>query len=109
MSEDAKETSAAQLQARAKALRLAKSFEAVFGSEGRRSDAQRLVLGHLEAGTDDLENNSYNFREARDGLTMIAAGIHRDGAKSLLRIINRQLKIAATAEVDKKPKPAVKR
>lgn len=83
----------ALLQARAKAQRLASAFVAVFGKGSRRTAEQSLVLGHLElcAGEDQ---NSYRFGDAKDGVALIAAGIHRDGAKSILRIIERQIQLA---------------
>lgn len=103
---DANQTALAE--ARLRAQRLAADFEAVFGQEKRRSLAQRSVLGHLAACAGD-DANSYRFNEAKDGVALIAAGLHRDGAKSLLRIIDRQLSIAANAAKPKPEKPKVKR
>ena len=88
-------------QARAKAERLASAFEHVFGSLARRSEDQQIVLSHLATCAGD-DANSYRFNEARDGLALIAAGIHRDGARSILRIIERQVEIAAKKR-DAKP------
>lgn len=80
-------------QARAKSLRLANAFVSVFGKGARRSEEQRLVLGHLAACAGD-ETNSYRFNDAKDGVALIAAGIHRDGAKSILLVIERQIQLA---------------
>jgi hypothetical protein len=91
-------------QAKAGTVRLARSFDAVFGREGARSEDQRAVLEHLRlcAGED---SNSYRFSEGRDGISIVAAGIHRDGAQSILRIIERQLHIAAQSRVAIRAKP----
>lgn len=90
-------------QARAKALRLANAFVAVFGKGARRSEEQRLVLGHLATCAGD-EQNAYRFNESRDGVSLIAAGIHRDGAQSILRVIERQIQLAEKIVEPKKAK-----
>jgi len=59
------------------ALQRASDFEAVFGQ----------AAGDAE--------NSYQFNTAKDGLALIAAGIHRDGAKSLLQVVRLHLRNAA--------------
>jgi|GEM_PF-6186410 hypothetical protein len=76
------------------ALRRAEDFETVFGQAKRRTPSQARVWEYLEAVAGDAEN-SYQFNTAKDGLAIIAAGIHRDGAKSLLQIIRLQLRNAA--------------
>ena len=101
-----KKESESREQASAKALQLAGAFAEVFGQQRGRSAAQRLVLQHLEVCASD-DQNSYRFNESRDGVAMIAAGIHRDGAKSLLRVIIRQLELAAKAKEPKKAKPQI--
>jgi hypothetical protein len=108
MSELATPKSDALEQARAKALRLAGSFEAVFGQPRTRTAPQKAVLEHLATCAGD-DGNSYRFNDAKDGLALIAAGIHRDGARSLLRVIERQLQIAGNVRAPKKDKPATKR
>src|SRR5271154_5844949 len=80
----------AQQQARAAALQLAEAFEAVFGAPKKRTEAQKRVVEHLTVCAGD-DGNSYRFNEAKDGLALIAAGIHRDGARSMLRIVERQI------------------
>lgn len=96
----------AQAEARAKASRIAAAFVDVFGKANGRRETQSLVLAHLaECAGDD--QNSYRFSEAKDGLALIAAGIHRDGARSMLRIIERQLHIADNLGKAPQPKPAV--
>jgi len=101
--------SEAVAQARAKAQRLALSFQAVYGQPGpKRSEAQRSVLEHLAVCAGD-DANSYRFNEAKDGVALIAAGIHRDGAKSILRVIERQLSIARAHKDPPKIKPQTKR
>lgn len=102
------EISEATLQARAKAQRLASAFQEVFGYPTKRTSSQRLVLAHLALCAGD-DSNSYRFNDAMDGVSRIAAGIHRDGARSLLRIIDRQLEIASKPTEASKPKPKVKR
>ena len=103
-------------QARLSRQRLAESFEAVFGQPRKRTTAQIHVLGHLAlcAGakhdTDDGDDgNAYRFNEAGDGVALIAAGLHRDGAKSILRVITRQLAIAEKVREPKKAKPKTTR
>lgn len=88
-------------QARAKSLRLANAFVSVFGKGARRSEEQRLVLGHLATCAGD-DQNSYRFNESRDGVALIAAGIHRDGAQSILRVIERQIQLADKIVAPKK-------
>jgi hypothetical protein len=104
MNERAKTESEATVQARARAERLAGAFREVFGYERERSTSQKLVLEHLSTCAGD-DANSYRFNEAKDGLALIAAGVHRDGARSLLRIIERQLAISEKSG-SKRPKPA---
>lgn len=94
--------------ARLKAHRLASCFEVVFGQPKKRTPEQTTVIEHLGMCAGD-DQNSYRFHEARDGLAMVAAGIHRDGAKSTLRIIERQLQIAANTTTKKKEKAQTKR
>lgn len=81
-------------QARAKAKRLANAFQEVFGKKANRTSSQKIVFNYLSECADD-DSNSYRFNDAIDGISRIAAGIHRDGAKSILRIINRQISIAS--------------
>ena len=105
--EDATKTEAL-VQAQARTQRVAIAFAEVFGHEQSRSDSQRRVLEHLEVCAGD-DANSYRFQEARDGVALIAAGIHRDGARSILRIIERQLVIASRVGETKKSKPKTTR
>lgn len=104
---DAPKSEAVQ-QARAKAHRLATAFEAVFGQPRKRTAAQSLVSEHLSVCAGD-DGNAYRFNEARDGVALIAAGLHRDGAKSILRVIERQLAIAARVREPKRDKPKTTR
>ena len=83
-------------EARIRATQLAASFVTVFGIAPRRTAAQQRVLEHLAKCAGD-DQNSYRFHEAKDGLALVAAGLHRDGARSLLRVIDRQLELAALA------------
>lgn len=76
------------------ALRRAEDFETVFGQGKRRTPSQARVWEYLEFCAGDQEN-SYQFHKAQDGIAIIAAGLHRDGAKSLLQIIRLQLRNAA--------------
>ena len=93
-------------EARLRSARLAADFATVFGVGSKRTSAQASVLDHLYkcAGED---GNSYQFGKT-DGLSAIGAGIHRDGARSVLRVIDRQLLIA-TRQRAAKPKKTVKR
>ena len=102
--EGAKPESEAVTQARARAVRLASAFEEVFGQQRARTASQRLVLEHLSACSGG-DGNDYRFGESKDGLTLIAGGIHRDGARSVLRIIERQLAIAMKSGEPRRVKP----
>ena len=95
-------------QAKLRAQELAAAFEACFGQPRTRTPAQVRVLEHLAACAGE-EQNSYRFNDAKDGIALIAAGIHRDGAKSMLLIIERQLSIAAQAEKPRPKKTTIKR
>lgn len=95
-------------EARLRAQQIARDFESVFGQPAKRTAPQKNVLEHLALCAGD-DANSYRFHEAKDGLALVAAGIHRDGAKTILRIIDRQISIAANAAKPKKEKPAIKR
>ena len=83
------------------AARLAADFEAVFGQPRYRSASQRRVLEHLEECASD-DSNSYQFRQGKDGVAIIAAGIHVDGAKSILQVIRRQVSLAAERNKQRK-------
>jgi hypothetical protein len=95
-------------EAKARSQRLANAFVSVFGQERGRTPEQKLVVDHLAtcAGED---GNSYQFQNAKDGISLIAAGIHRDGAKSLLLVIRRQLAIATKIFAPKKEPTRTKR
>ncbi len=95
-------------QARSAKLQLSGFFAEVFGQPGKRTMAQKTVIEHLSTCAAD-DGNSYRFNDAKDGVALIAAGIHRDGARSLLRIIDRQLSIAANVREPKKAKPKTTR
>jgi len=87
--------------------RIANAFVQVFGMPGYRSEAQSIVLDHLDKCAGD-DGNCFRFGEARDGIAMIAAGIHRDGAQSVLKIIKRQLELSTKVR-EPKPQPITKR
>lgn len=100
-------TDAAQI-AHARAQQLADDFEAVFGQPERRTESQQRVYAHLSECASDA-GNSYDFLGAKDGITLVAAGIHRDGARSVLRVIDRKLNLALASREKPKAKPVVKR
>jgi hypothetical protein len=87
--------------------RIANSFAQIFGLPGKRSEAQNLVLDHLQKCAGD-DGNSFRFSDAKDGIAIIAAGIHRDGAQSLLKVIQRQLDLSQKVW-EPKPQPITKR
>jgi hypothetical protein len=111
MSLESKESpSEAVEQARAKARRLANSFAVVFGKDTRRSEAQKLVIDHLSACAGNGEDgNAFRFTDQGDGFRLALSAAHLDGAKSVLRIIHRQLRIATQPKETPKAKPSVKR
>lgn len=108
MSELKPEPTEGQQQARARAQQLANAFQAVFGQPRKRTAEQQRVLDHLATCAGD-DCNAYQFNQARDGVALIAAGLHRDGAKSILRVIERQLLIASNVKPAKAEKPKVRR
>jgi hypothetical protein len=85
----------------------ANAFAQIFGLSGMRSEAQSRVIAHLEKCAGD-DGNSFRFGDAKDGIALIAAGIHRDGAKSLLKVIYRQLELSQKVR-EPKPQPITKR
>jgi len=86
---------------------IANSFAQLFGIPGKRSEAQTVVLNHLQKCAGD-DGNSYRFGDAKDGIALIAAGIHRDGAQSLLKVIHRQVDLSQKVR-EPKPQPITKR
>lgn len=108
MSEPTPQQSEAILQARARAQRLAQAFTEVFGQPKTRTAPQRLVLEHLEAQASE-GGNIFRFDGASDGFKTALAAAHRDGAQSILRIVQRQLSIEGKTHEPKKPKPATTR
>ncbi len=93
MSEETPPPSEAKAQLEAQKIARASDFREVFGSPKTRTGAQKRVLEYLEKGAED-DQNAYDFRGKGDGITMIAAGIHRDGAQSIFRIIKRNISYA---------------
>ena len=93
-------------QNKAARLRLARAFHAVFGIERKRTENQRLVMDALERHASAGEN-AYKFAGG-DGVAIIASGIHRDGAQSVMRFIGRKIEFAEQA-TNEKPKSKVKR
>ena len=73
--------------------RLANSFEAVFAQPRKRNEHQQRVLEYLETCA-GWATNDFDFLSPTDGVKCVSAGIHRDGAKSILRVIHRQLENA---------------
>ncbi len=89
---------------------MAEAYEAVFGQEKKRSEAQKMVLADLMIGCDESINSSYRFEPgALDGIAIIAQGLHRDGAKAILRLINTRLSEAVTLRKTPKQPAVVKR
>lgn len=81
---------------------------AVFGAPGKvgRNTDQRLVLAHLRrVGSCDLPL----FQADKNGTFDPLAAAHRDGARTITLIIERQLEIAKKMNEEEKPKPKVKR
>ncbi len=84
------------------ARRLALAFQSVFGTDFRRSSDQRLVMAHLaKVGCKD----ALIFVPDSQGRYDPYAASQRDGARSIILIIERQLAIAGKVdEPAKKPK-----
>lgn len=103
------EAAEATEQARAKAERLCAAFAAVFGQPRGRTDSQKRVLAHL-ASCAGAEQNAFQFQHTgRDGVTIALAAAQIDGANSILKVINRQLSLAAKSKLVKPDKPQTKR
>jgi hypothetical protein len=97
-------------QAKAEAVRLADAYVTVFGTEKKRTDAQRLVWQDLSLGVDDEKNPTFNLSNAQlDGLTLIAQGLKRDGAKGIIRLIKDRISQAVTLRETPKSAAKVKR
>lgn len=93
--------SEALIQARLKKQRLANAYEVVFGQERRRSAEQKMVFADLSIGIGE-DDETYKFQGHRDGIAIIASGLRRDGAQSIIRLIRIRLKDAG--EPVEKPK-----
>ena len=97
----------AQEQARAQRLQLARAFLQVFGNPRSRNTTQQLVISHLEKCANEGSAMFPFDDKAKDGIAIIAAGIHRDGAQTLLKVISRQIAAAEDIRTEN-PKPPVK-
>ena len=86
--------------------RIADSFLQVIGIEGHRSQAQNDVIEHLRKCAGE-SGNVFQFAEA-DGYKIALAAAHRDGASSILRVIERQLQLSQKV-TEPKPQPITKR
>lgn len=87
-----------------KAKRLAVAFQAVFGQPGRRSEDQNLVWDALEVRA-CYKKPIFSFNT--EGVTDPLTAAHRDGARTLLLNVERELEHARKTE--KKTKPKIKR
>ncbi len=98
-----------QEQQKAERTRLANAFFEVFGTPGRRTTAQTLVIAHLEKDAPE-ESNAFDFRSSgNDGFAIALAAAHKDGAQSRIRIINRQVRSSLeTIEPKRQPKKVIR-
>lgn len=99
---------AAQAEARAQALALANDFREVFGVPRRRSDSQERVLAHLREKAGG-PGSAFRPQGEGDGLKILLAGIQRDGARSVLDVIDYQLDKASKGTKTPKPAPKVRK
>jgi hypothetical protein len=90
------------------AKRLHTAFQSVFGQPSLRSSNQRLVLEHLRKVTCMDMPIFTNTGPDRSGSFDPLAAAHRDGARTMYLIIERQLELARLSAEDK-PKPKAKR
>lgn len=102
------EAKAAQDQVRAAALALANDFKEVFGIPRSRSEAQDRVLAHLRASAGG-PGSAFRPQGEGDGIKILVAGIQRDGARSILDVIDYQLDKATRKPTPAKARPKVKR
>lgn len=99
---------AAQAEAKAQALSLANDFREVFEIPRRRSDAQDRVLAHLSACAGG-QGSAFRPQGEGDGLKILVAGIQRDGARSILDVINYQVEKSMKSPKPPKAKPSVRK
>lgn len=83
----------AVVEQEAKNKRRATAFLNLFGREGKRGEDQKIVLEHLRI-CGGGGANAFQFSATADGASIALSAAHRDGAKSLLRIIHRQISLA---------------
>lgn len=88
-------------QARLAKQRLCNAYKELFGVEGQRTEAQRLVYDDLNLGIGE-DDETYRFQDKRDGIAIIASGLRRDGAQSIMRLIRQRLKHAESEPTPKK-------
>lgn len=93
--------------ARAKAAELSSSFKEVFGLEKARSAAQRRVWDYLSVHTGEGAND-YRFVEGRDGIAVALAAAQMDGARSVLRAIDKQLRLSVKSAAPKKKRDSLR-
>jgi hypothetical protein len=98
----------AQAEARAAALALANDFKEVFGIPRSRSEAQDRVLAHLREKAGG-PGSAFRPQGEGDGVKILIAGIQRDGARSVMDVIQYQLDQATKKPKPVKAKVAVKR
>ena len=102
------EAKAAQAEARARDLSLANDFKEVFGTPRLRSEAQARVLAHLREKAGGL-GSAFRPQGEGDGVKILLAGIQRDGARSVVDLIDYQMEKAGRPPRKPKAPPRVKR
>jgi len=105
---DSSSSPAADVPKPSQARVLALSFQAVFGQPGRnaRGPDQRRVLAHLRT-VCAVDTNMFQFTPGVPADPIAAA--HRDGARAVFMIIERQLAAARKDDEVEKPKIRVKK
>jgi hypothetical protein len=102
------DAAAAQAEARAQALSLANDFREVFEIPRRRSDAQDRVLAHLRACSGG-QGSAFRPQGEGDGIKILVAGIQRDGARSIIDVIEFQVEKSMKAPRPPRAKPSVRK
>lgn len=107
MSEKAEEATAQQ-KARLAAAQLAEDFRECFGIGRSRSRGQKAVLDHLKKCAGG-SGSAYRPDGSHDGISIVVAGIHRDGARSVLEVIDFQLERSLKTSTATTTKPQVRK
>lgn len=107
MRNDPKKPGADLELARAEQAAIADAFREVFGLPGKRTASQVRVFEILAAHAGDGKDD-YRFPDGRDGFAVALAAAHMDGAKSVLRAIDKQVQMSVKSPAPKKKRETLR-